>query len=125
MKETILVVDDNEMMRNFLGAFLSKHYEVILAEDGRDALEWLSVHETPSAIIADIDMPNMNGYTFLNILMGNTEWSKIPVLMTSPDNKSESRIKCYELGALDVMPKPFNPVELELKLNRFTHVNLV
>jgi DNA-binding response OmpR family regulator len=85
----------------------------------------LSQNEIPSAIIADIDMPNMNGYTFLNILMGNLAWSKIPVLMTSPDNKSESRIKCYELGALDVMPKPFNPVELEMKLKRFTHVSLV
>ncbi|MFY0673447.1 MAG: response regulator [Bacteroidia bacterium] len=125
MKETILVVDDNEMMRNFLGAFLSKNYEVFLAEDGNVALEWLQQHDSPSAIIADIDMPNMNGYTFLNILMGNLAWSKIPVLMTSPDNKSESRIKCYELGALDVMPKPFNPIELEHKLKRFAHVQVI
>lgn len=125
MRETILVVDDNEMMRTFLGTFLSRHYEVFLAEDGKDALEWLSQNPTPSAIIADIEMPNMNGYTFLNILMGNTVYSKIPVMMISPNNKSDSRIKCYKLGAQDVMSKPFNPVELEMKLKRFTHVSML
>ncbi|MGB0432141.1 MAG: response regulator [Bacteroidia bacterium] len=122
MRDTVLVVDDNEMMRSFLGTFLAKNYDVILAEDGSDALQWLSQNPAPSAIVADIDMPNMDGYMFLNVLMGNTNYSKIPVMMISPNSKSDSRIKCYELGAQDVMSKPFNPVELELKLKRFTNV---
>ncbi|MBI1182706.1 response regulator [bacterium] len=125
MRETILVVDDNAMMRTFLGTFLSRTYDVYLAQDGEDALHWLSQNEPPSAIIADIDMPNMNGYTFLNIMMGNMGYAKIPVLMISPDNSSERRIKCYEMGAQDVMSKPFNPIELEHKLKRFTQVSML
>ena len=125
MKDTILVVDDNEMMRTFLGTFLSNSFDVYLAAGGEEALEWLNQNETPSAIIADIDMPNMSGYTFLNILMGNTNFAKIPVLMVSPNDASDSRIKCYQLGAQDVMSKPFNPVELELKLKRFSSVSLL
>ena len=126
MKDRILIVDDNEMMRTFLGTFLANHFDVYLAKDGMDAIEWLNNNELPKAIIADIDMPNMNGYTFLNVLMGNTTFSKIPVLMlSSPEAASDTRIKCYKLGAQDVVSKPFNPVELELKIEKYTHFKVL
>lgn len=126
MKSTVLIVDDHEMMRRFLGTFLSKNYEVYLAKDGIEALDWLEENENPSLIVTDIDMPRMNGYDFLNILKGNTNYSDIPVMMLSSANKSERRIKAYELGAHDVMSKPFNPRELELKLKTIsTEVTLI
>lgn len=116
--QSILIVDDHEMMRKFLSTFLSRKFTVSLAEDGVEALEWLNENEIPSLIIADLDMPRMNGYDFINSLKGNDKFKNIPVLVLSSASKSENRIKAYSLGALDVLNKPFNPKELEMKISK-------
>ncbi len=115
MKE-ILIVDDHEMMRKFLSTFLSRNFKVQMAEDGVEALEYLEENPAPALIIADIDMPRMDGYDFLNRVKEKPEWNQIPVLILSSKSKSENRIKAYTLGAVDVLNKPFNPKELELKI---------
>jgi len=115
-QENILIIDDHEMMRKFLSTFLSRKYNVHMAQDGVEALEWLEKNDQPKLIIADIDMPRMNGYDFLNALK-STKNNKVPVLILSSASKSENRIKAYSLGAIDVLNKPFNPKELEMKID--------
>ena len=63
-------------------------------------------------------MPRMNSYDFINSLKGNDKFKNIPVLVLSSASKSENRIKAYSLGALDVLNKPFNPKELEMKISK-------
>lgn len=116
--KNILIVDDHDMMRKFLSTFLSRKFNVHMAEDGVEALEHLAENEIPDLIIADIDMPRMNGYDFLNELKANNEYKEIPVLILSSASKSENRIKAYSLGAIDVLNKPFNPKELEMKISK-------
>ncbi|MBI1182705.1 response regulator [bacterium] len=118
-KEEILIVDDHEMMRKFLSTFLSRKYKVAMVGDGVEALEWLANNELPKLIIADLDMPRMNGYDFLNHL-ASTPAAKVPVLILSSASKSENRIKAYTLGAVDVLNKPFNPMELDMKIERIS-----
>jgi len=115
-KQNILIIDDHAMMREFLASYLSRKFEVHLAEDGIDALEWLETNEAPSLIIVDIDMPRMNGYDFLQTVQNRSSLEKTALVVLSSASESESRIKAYELGAMDVIMKPFNPRELELKL---------
>ncbi len=113
MKPKILIIDDEHTIRMLLENFLSKNYEVVTKEDGDKALEWLEGN-LPDLIICDIQMPNMDGYEFLKALRQRGFTKHTPVLMLSANGeRSEDRVKCYQYGAQDFLPKPFSPVELK------------
>lgn len=120
MKQTILVVDDEQNIRILLENFLSQDYEVVSKSDGMEALEWLEGN-LPDLIICDIQMPNMDGYHFLEKVRQRGYTKHTPVIMLSGTEASKERVKCYKLGAQDYLTKPFNPEELEelIKKNLF------
>ncbi len=111
MSKKILVIDDERTIRLLLENFLSKSYEVIAKEDGKEALGWLEGN-LPDLIICDIDMPVMGGYEFLERVRNGGFTKHIPVVMLSAKENSGDRIKCYKLKAQDFLVKPFNPEEL-------------
>ncbi len=112
MKHKILVIDDELSIRLLLENFLSKDYDIICKGDGNEALEWLEGNQ-PHLIICDIQMPNQNGYEFLEKVRQRGYTKHTPVIMLSAQDASKERIKCYRLGAQDYLTKPFNPEELE------------
>ncbi len=111
MKHKILIIDDEPSIRLLLENFLSKTYDVIVKSDGMDALEWLEGN-LPDLIICDIQMKNLDGYSFLEKLRHRGYTKHTPVIMLSGVESSKERIKCYQLGAQDFLSKPFNPEEL-------------
>lgn len=111
MRQKILIVDDEKSIRLLLENFLSKNYDVESKADGVDALEWLE-DNLPDLIIGDIQMPNMDGYLFLEKVRQRGFTKHSPVIMLSGVESSKERIKCYRLGAQDFLAKPFNPEEL-------------
>ncbi|MEI7828590.1 MAG: response regulator [Prolixibacteraceae bacterium] len=111
MRQKILIVDDEKSIRLLLENFLSKNYDVESKADGVDALEWLE-DNLPDLIIGDIQMPNMDGYLFLEKVRQRGFTKHTPVIMLSGVESSKERIKCYRLGAQDFLAKPFNPEEL-------------
>ena len=112
MRHKILVIDDELSMCLLLENFLSQDYDVVTKEDGEQALEWLEGN-LPDLIICDIQMPNMDGYQFLEKVRQRGYTRHTPVLMLSGAESSKERVKCYKLGAQDFLTKPFNPEELE------------
>ena len=78
---------------------------------------WLYQGNFPDIIIADINMPILNGPNFIAEIKSSGLFSKIPLMMLSGVDNSETRINCLEAGADDFMIKPFNPRELEARLN--------
>jgi DNA-binding response OmpR family regulator len=120
MKHKILVIDDEKSIRILLENFLSKDYEVIAKSDGSEGLDWLEGH-IPDLIICDIQMPNMDGYQFVERVRERGYTKHTPILMLSGAESSKERIKCYKLGAQDFLVKPFNPEELNelIKKNLF------
>ncbi len=120
MKQTILVVDDEQNIRILLENFLSQDYDITSKNDGIEALEWLEVN-LPALIICDIQMPNMDGYQLLEKIRQRGYTKHTPVIMLSGTEASKERVKCYRLGAQDYLTKPFNPEELEelIKKNLF------
>jgi DNA-binding response OmpR family regulator len=118
MKPSILVVDDQIMMTHFLAYYFKKNYEVYTKNDGLEALLWLEEGNIPNAIIADIDMPKLNGFEFIKSIKASNFFNHIPIVMLSSKERSEDRIHCLKLGADDYLTKPFNPEELELKIQR-------
>jgi DNA-binding response OmpR family regulator len=111
MKEgRVLVVDDEPMVRETLGQFLSDEgYVVDLAVDGETALE--RVHAArPDAILLDLMMPGMNGRQFLQALRDQPAYASVPVLIMTAVHGLE--VNLATLGASEVVEKPFNVEEL-------------
>ncbi|MEI6682005.1 MAG: response regulator [Bacteroidota bacterium] len=111
-RHEILIIDDEQTIRLLLENFLSKNYDVVAKKDGEEALEWLEGH-LPDLIICDIQMKPMDGYTFVEKVRQRGFTKHTPIVMLSGNGeKSEDRVKCYQLGAQDFLAKPFSPVEL-------------
>jgi DNA-binding response OmpR family regulator len=112
MKPKILVIDDERSIRILLESFLLRSgYEVESRDDGEKAFEWLETN-LPDLIICDVQMKNMDGYTFVQKLRERGHTKNTPVVMLSGVEGSKERVKCYKLGAQDFLVKPFNPDEL-------------
>lgn len=118
MNYRILIVDDNEMMREFLTSYLNEKYLVNAVEGGFEAIAYLHSETIPDLIIVDLNMPHIDGYSLLEkTIKGNDQFAHIPVIILSGSKQSECRIRCLESGAADFVIKPFNPKELELRIS--------
>lgn len=110
-KEIILVVDDNADMREYIKTLLQKQYQVVLAVNGKDALEKLT-EVKPTLILSDVMMPVMDGIELLKEVKKNPVTERIPLILLSARAGEESRIEGYEIGADDYLIKPFSAKEL-------------
>jgi len=117
MKPTLLIVDDEYPIRKLLVFFLSKNYTVVVVENAYEALNWLLKGNIPDAFILDIEMPKLNGKSLLVEIKKDNRLDNVPIVMLSGNEKTTERIDCLNLGADDYMVKPFNPQELEVRLN--------
>ena len=112
----VLVVDDNEMNRDMLSRRLLRlNYEVIMAEDGEQALAMVR-EQNFDLVLLDIMMPNISGYEVLERIKADDATRHIPVIMISAVDDLDSVVRCIELGAEDYLFKPFNPVLLKARV---------
>ncbi|MBW4420607.1 MAG: response regulator transcription factor [Myxacorys californica WJT36-NPBG1] len=119
MKETsagnhrrLLLIDDDPNLILLVKDYLEfRGYEVVTAENGREALEVLE-SETPDMIICDVMMPEMDGYQLVSTIRQDPKTSWIPVLFLSAKGQSQDRVKGLNIGADVYMVKPFEPEEL-------------
>jgi len=113
----ILVVDDNEMNRDMLCRRLERQGHTVLeAEDGRKALEILESVKV-DLVLLDILMPELDGLQTLELLKANQSHRHTPVIMLSALDELDNVVRCIEIGAEDYLPKPFNPVLLNARIN--------
>lgn len=115
-KKRILIIDDDPNIRMLLDFVLRKRYDVIAVEDGMQGMSWLSAGNLPDLIIADIEMPRIDGKEFLKGIRESGFFRDIPVIMLSGHERAEIKVKCMELGANDYCIKPFNPEEILEKI---------
>jgi DNA-binding response OmpR family regulator len=119
MNYQLLIVDDNPMMRTFLTSYLGKRYDVVALSSAEEALDWLFDKNYPDMIIADYDLEGMDGYQLVERIRLSSVTREIPMIIISGKSSSENRIRCLTAGADDYISKPFNPIELEIKVNKF------
>lgn len=114
MTYTILVADDDSNIRDLLRLYLeNEKYNVIEAEDGMQALEYIR-REHIDMCILDIMMPKLDGY---HVLKEIRQSSNMPVMILSAKDADTEKILGLNLGADDYMAKPFNPLEAVARVN--------
>lgn len=116
MKKNVLIIDDELSIRILLENYLKKDYNVVTKNDGMDALKWMEEGNIPDLIVADIQMPNLDGYEFIKNIRASGFFKHIPIIMLSGIESSSEKIKCLKLGADDYIVKPFNPEELSVRI---------
>lgn len=113
----ILIVDDNEMNRRILKKMLGEEYDVIEAENGKEALEILRrKYKMISAVLLDIIMPVMDGYGVLKQMHANPMLSLIPVIVMTQSNDVGAEIKALTFGANDFIAKPYSAEIIRFRL---------
>jgi CheY-like chemotaxis protein/CRP-like cAMP-binding protein len=112
MGKTILVIDDNNDIRENTAEILElAGYKIFTAENGKRGVE-VATREKPSVIVCDIMMPELDGYGVLHLLRKNPDTQNIPfIFLTAKTERSDFR-KGMEMGADDYITKPFEDIEL-------------
>ncbi len=114
--KTLLIVEDNYQLREFLRAMFHESYNVLVAEDGERGLE-IAQNIFPDLIISDIMMPKLDGISLCKKLNEHVATQHIPVILLTAKNSSQTRISGLESGAIEFIRKPFNSHELLLKVH--------
>ena len=104
---TVLLVDDDVELLQFVTKFLSDHYHILTAENGVQALEKLKKSNV-NLIVTDVMMPEMDGFTLTERVKSDIEYSHIPVILLTAKVLAQSRVQGYEMGADAYLEKPFS-----------------
>ncbi len=108
----VLVIDDSNTIRRSAEIFLKQGgHQVVLAEDGFDALAKLSDYQ-PDLVFCDILMPRLDGYQTCAIIKRNPQFAKVPVIMLSSKDGLFDKARGRMVGSQDYLTKPFTKEQL-------------
>lgn len=111
-KRTILAIDDSLTIRELINFVLSNAgFNVVLAEDGLEGLTALG-RCTPDVIITDVNMPRLDGLTFIERARAETPAKATPILVLTTESSAEKKARAKAAGATGWIVKPFNPAQL-------------
>lgn len=113
--QTILIVEDNKELRDFMKDCLEDHYTIIESENGLDALKLLDSNNF-DVIISDIMMPKMDGLEFCHELKSDPAYSHIPIILLSAKTDTTTKIEGLKKGADIYMEKPFSIEQLKAQV---------
>ena len=118
----VLVIDDSNTIRRSAEIFLKQGgHEVLLAEDGFDALSKVNDHK-PHLIFCDILMPRLDGYQTFAIIKRNARFSNVPVVMLSSKDGVFDKARGRMVGSQDYLTKPFTKDQLLQAVQQFGNV---
>lgn len=118
-KDKVLVVDDAEIDRITLRKILNDDYEIVEAENGRQALDILDKQtekETIAAVLLDLVMPGLSGYEFMQEYQKIETYRRVPVIVATVEGDTSTERECLELGAWDFVSKPYDPMVIRFRV---------
>nr|MBI1230606.1 response regulator [Cytophagales bacterium] len=116
-KLSILAIDDEPSVLLIIQHYFKEKFLVQVFKEPAEAISWMQAGNIPDVIICDLNMPEISGEEFVVFLRSSGFFSSIPVIMLSATESSEKKILILNAGADDFMVKPFNPKELEARIN--------
>ncbi len=119
--DKVLIIEDNDDMRQFIADSLASSYQILTAVDGEDGLE-KAKEEIPDLIICDIMMPKLDGYQVTNQLRQMEATNHIPIVLLTAKNDRVSRMKGWHEKADEYLTKPFDINELNVRVKNLLDV---
>lgn len=113
----VLIVEDNSDIQVYLKACLEEKYQLLFAKDGQEGIE-KAFESVPDIIISDVMMPKKDGLELCDTLKKDTRTSHIPIILLTAKASIANRIEGLEKGADAYLAKPFQPEELEIRLQK-------
>lgn len=114
-KDSILIVEDNVELRNYICTILENEFAVFTANNGEEGLE-RAIQIVPNLVVSDLMMPKMDGLQLTEKLKADEHTSHIPVILLTAKNDQLSRLEGLTSGADDYLTKPFSKVELLIRI---------
>lgn len=113
MSKHILIVDDSKTVRNLVAFIMKKEgFRVTTAEDGLDGLEKLYSAGQVDLVVSDINMPRMDGLTFIKALREQAQYRDLPIIVLSTEGEEQDIDSAITIGANIYMVKPAQPESL-------------
>lgn len=109
--DSVLVVEDNTDLRNFISSVLGREFTVMTANNGEEALK-LALRIVPSLVLSDLMMPRMDGIELTEKMKMDERTSHIPIILLTAKDEPQSRLAGLKTGADDYLTKPFSTEEL-------------
>ena len=120
MENAMLIVDDSKLNREILGDLFKDHFEILKAQNGKEALDLIDEYqENISIVILDLVMPGMSGFDVLKRRESIPYFLNTPVIVITGSGEKKDQLKAFELGANDYVTKPF---EAEIVMSRVNSV---
>jgi len=118
MSKKILIIDDEpDVMKMVVYRLKAKGYEIFTAANGKEGVE-IAVIQEPSLVILDYRLPDLKAEEVIRQIYANEETKGVPVILVTASTENISE-KAKECGAVDYIPKPIEPEELYLKVERY------
>nr|YP_009300454.1 hypothetical chloroplast protein 29 [Campylaephora sungminbooi]AKU47373.1 hypothetical chloroplast protein 29 [Campylaephora sungminbooi]ALN11820.1 hypothetical chloroplast protein 29 [Campylaephora sungminbooi] len=120
---SIIIVDDDIILRNAIVTFLKNEYFSVTSLNSVYEVLLFLKKKSIDLIIADIMMPELDGYDLLNILKNDIQYSGIPIILLTAKGITNDKVKGYNLGCNMYITKPFAPYELLSIINNLLNIN--
>ena len=115
----VLVAEDDDQIAFLLQFLLEREgYQVMLAHDGHEAMQFMDSMPPPELAMLDIMMPHADGFEVLGYLRAKPEWRDVPVMMLTARSQEKDIVRALDAGASDYVIKPFLPEELKARIRR-------
>lgn len=133
IKPSILIIDDSTIIRNSLKRIFEKDYNIIMAKDGKEAIEIITANvlskdnidkQNIVGILLDLIMPVSDGFQVLDFLKSYNLLSRIPVAIISGDETRDTRKRVYQYDIVDMLEKPFNTDNIRTRINKIISLYL-
>jgi signal transduction histidine kinase/DNA-binding response OmpR family regulator len=116
-RPSILFVEDNPQLQEYISLILEKDYEVTIASNGQEALDKLSSMDNCELILSDLMMPIMDGYQLLENIKSNEATRNLPTIMLTARADIDDKLKALRIGVDDYITKPFQKEELLVRIS--------
>lgn len=122
--KTILVVDDSNVVRNFVYKIFNDEYDVLIANDGAEALDIIrsNVDDKIVGMLLDLNMPNVDGFQVLDYFKQANLFARIPVAIITGEGTQTNVERAYQYPIVDMLQKPFNEVNIKNIVNKLIMV---
>ena len=122
---TAVVVEDDQIIVTLLEHLLSRRgFDVRIALDGRQAIDFLDTLPSPPALVLlDVMLPYLDGFEIIKRIREHAAWSQVPIIMLTAKSQEQNIVRALDHGANDYLIKPFRPEELLARIRRLTKVS--